>query len=339
MRTIAKRLVGSRTWLIERRKWLLTALILIALAYPFIVRSYVLSLAIEVLIFAIFAMSLDLLLGYTGLPSFGHAAFYGFGAYLLAYLASRSDLALNLTNNLLITIPLVMLGTALLGLVIGVFALRTTGIYFLMVTLAFAQMLFSIAIGWSEVTGGSDGLAGVSRPSLGLGPLSYTFDTRESFYYLILALFLLTWWLLRRIVNSPFGWTLRGIRENEQRMRALGYNTFGFKMTAFVIAGAFAGLAGALIVHFFGIASPENLYWTTSGEVMISLIIGGAGSLTGPIFGAAVERLLPNFASSYMDRWQTLMGLVFIMFVMFAPQGVIGLIRTQREKPEVAGGK
>ena len=339
MGTIAKRLVGSRTWLIERRKWLLTALILIALAYPFIVRSYVLSLAIEVLIFAIFAMSLDLLLGYTGLPSFGHAAFYGFGAYLLAYLASRSDLALNLTNNLLITIPLVMLGTALLGLVIGVFALRTTGIYFLMVTLAFAQMLFSIAIGWSEVTGGSDGLAGVPRPSVGLGPLNYTFDTRESFYYLILALFLLTWWLLRRIVNSPFGWTLRGIRENEQRMRALGYNTFGFKMTAFVIAGAFAGLAGALIVHFFGIASPENLYWTTSGEVMISLIIGGAGSLTGPIFGAAVERLLPNFASTYMDRWQTLMGLVFIMFVMFAPQGVIGLIRTQREKPEVAGGK
>lgn len=339
MGTIAKRLVGSRTWLIERRKWLLTALILIALAYPFIVRSYVLSLAIEVLIFAIFAMSLDLLLGYTGLPSFGHAAFYGFGAYLLAYLASRSDLALNLTNNLLITIPLVMLGTALLGLVIGVFALRTTGIYFLMVTLAFAQMLFSIAIGWSEVTGGSDGLAGVPRPSVGLGPLSTTFDTRESFYYLILALFLLTWWLLRRIVNSPFGWTLRGIRENEQRMRALGYNTFGFKMTAFVIAGAFAGLAGALIVHFFGIASPENLYWTTSGEVMISLIIGGAGSLTGPIFGAAVERLLPNFASSYMDRWQTLMGLVFIMFVMFAPQGVIGLIRTQRKKPEVAGDK
>ena len=122
-------------------------------------------------------------------------------------------------------------------------------------------------------------------------------------------------------------------------MRALGYNTFGFKMTAFVIAGAFAGLAGALIVHFFGIASPENLYWTTSGEVMISLIIGGAGTLTGPIFGAAVERLLPNFASSYIDRWQTLMGLVFIMFVMFAPQGVIGLIRTQRKKPEVAGGK
>jgi branched-chain amino acid transport system permease protein len=201
-----------------------------------------------------------------------------------------------------------------------------------MVTLAFAQMLFSIAIGWSTVTGGSDGLAGVPRPAVGVGPLSYTFDSRESYYYLVLVLFLLTWWLLRRLVHSPFGWTLRGIRENEQRMRALGYRTFGFKMTAFVIAGALAGLAGALITHFFGIASPENLYWTTSGEVMISLIIGGAGTLTGPIFGATIERLLPNFASTYLDRWQTLMGVIFITFVMFAPQGVIGLLRPRRDR-------
>jgi branched-chain amino acid transport system permease protein len=339
MGAIVERLAGSRAWLMERRKWLLAALALIALVYPFVVRSYFLSLAIEVLIFAIFAMSLDLLLGYTGLPSFGHAAFYGFGAYLLAYTASRSELALNLTNNLLVTIPLVMLGTALLALLIGFFALRTSGIYFLMVTLAFAQMLFSIAIGWSAVSGGSDGLPGVPRPALGLGPLVYTFDTRESYYYLVLALFLLAWWLLQRIVNSPFGWTLRGIRENEQRMRALGYRTFDFKMTAFVIAGAFAGLAGALITHFFGIASPENLYWTTSGEVMISLIIGGAGTLTGPIFGAMVERLLPNFASTYLDRWQTLMGMVFILFVMFAPQGVMGLIRGRWGKSEATGGK
>jgi branched-chain amino acid transport system permease protein len=330
MGAIVEGLAGSWAWLAERRKWLLALLGVIALIYPFIVRSYFLSLAIEVLIFAIFAMSLDLLLGYTGLPSFGHAAFYGFGAYLLAYTASRSELALNLTNNLLLTIPLVVLGTALLALVIGFFALRTSGIYFLMVTLAFAQMLFSIAIGWSEVSGGSDGLAGVPRPTLGVGPFSYTFDTRESYYFLVLAFFLLAWWLLRRIVSSPFGWTLRGIRENEQRMAALGYHTFGFKMAAFVIAGAFAGLAGALIVHFFGIASPDNLYWTTSGEVMIALIIGGAGTLTGPIFGAAIERLLPNFASSYLDRWQTLMGVVFILFVMFAPQGVAGLLRTRR---------
>lgn len=330
MGAIVESLAGPRAWLAEHRKWLLALFGVVALVYPFIVRSYFLSLAIEVLIFAIFAMSLDLLLGYTGLPSFGHAAFYGFGAYLLAYTASRSELALNLTNNLLVTVPLVMLGTALLAVVIGFFALRTSGIYFLMVTLAFAQMLFSIAIGWSEVSGGSDGLAGVPRPALGLGPLSYTFDTRESYYYLVLVLFLLAWWVLRRIVNSPFGWTLRGIRENEQRMGALGYRTFDFKMAAFVIAGAFAGLAGALIVHFFGIASPDNLYWTTSGEVIISLVIGGAGTLTGPIFGAAIERLLPNFASTYLDRWQTLMGVVFILFVMFAPQGVAGLLRARR---------
>lgn len=328
MSTLAEWLAYSHLWLVERRKWLLLILAVVALIYPFVVRSYYLSLAIEVLIFAIFAMSLDLLLGYTGLPSFGHAAFFGFGAYALAYLTSRSDLALNLTSNILITLPIVLLATALLALALGFFALRTTGIYFLMVTLALAQMLFSIAIGWSEVTGGSDGLPGVPRPSIGLGPLGYTFSTRESFYYLVLGLFLLSWWVLRRIVASPFGWTLRGIRENEQRMRALGYNTFGFKMIAYVIAGALAGLAGSLLVHFFGIASPESLYWTTSGEVMIMLIIGGAGTLTGSIFGAAVERLLPSFASTYIARWQTLMGLVFILFVLFAPKGIMGLVRS-----------
>jgi branched-chain amino acid transport system permease protein len=307
---------------------------MLALIYPFVVRSYYLSLAIEVLIFAIFAMSLDLLLGYTGLASFGHAAFFGTGAYILAYTTSRNELAWGLTDNLLISLPLVLTGTALLALVIGFLALRTKGIYFLMVTLAFAQMLFSIAIHASEVTGGSDGLAGVPRPTLGLGPVYYTFATRESYYFLVLILFLGLWWFLQRLVNSPFGWTLRGIRENEARMQALGYHTFYFKMAAFVLAGLFAGLAGVLLAHFLGIASAENLYWTTSGEVMIMLIIGGAGTLTGPMLGAALERLLPNLASSYTDRWQTILGLVFILFVLVAPQGILGLLKGSLKKTQ-----
>jgi branched-chain amino acid transport system permease protein len=215
---------------------------------------------------------------------------------------------------------------------LGFFALRTSGIYFLMITLAFAQMLFSIAIRWSSVTGGSDGIAGVARPTIGFGPLSYEFSSRESYYYLVLIFFLISWWLLSRIVNSPFGWTLRGIRENEQRMRALGYNTFRFKVAAFVIGSAFAGLAGMLMVHFFQHAPPEYLYWSTSGEVMIMLIVGGVGTLTGPILGAAVVRLLPTFASSYTDRWETLVGLVFILFVLFAPRGMIGLLQAQSKE-------
>jgi len=148
----------------------------------------------------------------------------------------------------------------------------------------------------------------------------------------VLAFFVLSWGLLRRIVDSPFGWTLRGIRENEQRMRALGYNTFRFKMAAFVIAGIFGGIAGMLLVQFFRHAAPDNLYWTMSGQVMIMLIVGGAGTLSGPILGAAVVRLFPNFASSYTERWETLLGLVFIMFVLFAPKGIIGLLRPQRQE-------
>ncbi len=329
---IVNRLLRTETWGAQYRWGLGAVVIILALSFPFVVRSYVLSLGIEVLIFAIFAMSLDLLLGYTGLPSFGHAAFFGLGAYIAAYLTSRSDLALGLTDNLLVTLPSVVLGTALTALVIGFFALRTTGIYFLMITLAFAQMLFSIAIRWSSVTGGSDGLASVPRPSVGLGALSYTFNSRESFYYLVLVLFLLAWWGLRRLVNSPFGWTLRGIRENEQRMRALGYNTFHFKLVAFVIAGALAGLSGMLLVHFFRHAAPDNLYWITSGQVLVMLVIGGAGTLTGPVLGACLVRLLPNLASTYTDRWQTLVGLVFIMFVLFAPQGIMGLLQKTRRK-------
>jgi branched-chain amino acid transport system permease protein len=331
MTTLTGHLTDVQLWLAQRRKSVLIVLIVfglgLALLFPQVSPLYFLSLVIEVLIFAIFAMSLDLLLGYTGLASFGHAAFLGLGGYIVAYISSRSDLALNLTSNLLVTLPAVILGTALIALVVGFFALRTSGLYFLMVTLALSQMLFSIAIRWSGVTGGSDGLAGVARPSIGFDPISYTFASRESFYYLVLIFFILTWWLLRRIVNSPFGWTLRGIRENEQRMQALGYNTFRFKMAAFVIAGAFAGLSGMLLVMFFRHVSPDNLYWTVSGQVMIMIIVGGTGSLIGPILGAAVVRLFPQLVSSYIDRWETLLGLLFILFVLFAPKGIMGVLR------------
>ncbi len=328
MAAITSRLARARVRLARRRTWWLAGLVLVALVYPYVVRPYQLSLAIEVLIFAIFAMSLDILLGYTGLVSFGHAAFFGLGAYLVAYTT------LGVTNNLLVTLPVVVAGTALAALVAGFFAIRTSGIYFLMVTLAFAQMLFSIAIRWSSVTGGSDGLSGVARPAIGLGPLSYTFDSRTSFYYLVLAFFIFSWWFLRRVVDSPFGWALRGIRENEQRMLALGYNTFRYKMAAFVIAGVFAGVAGMLLTQFFRHAAPENLYWTTSGQVMIMLIVGGTGTLTGPVLGAAVIRLLPNYLSTYTDRWQTVLGLTFILFVLFAPRGIMGLWERFRQRGE-----
>jgi branched-chain amino acid transport system permease protein len=312
-----KTLPTSRIWLAG----VLAAL----LVFPAVAAPYPRSLMIEVLIFAIFAMSLDLLMGYTGLVSFGHAAFFGLGGYVAAFAAQR------LSANLLVTLPLLLVVVGLAAFVIGFFALRTSGIYFLMLTLAFAQMLFSLAIKWSAVTGGSDGLS-VERPSLGIGELGLRFGADTNFYYLVLALFLLSWWLLTRIVRSPFGQTLRGIKENEARMRALGYHTWHFKLGAFVIAGLLAGIAGMLLAQFNRHAAPETLYWTASGQVIIMVLVGGAGTLVGPILGAALIHLLPSYVSSYTERWQTILGLVFIGFVLFAPRGIAGLIAALRKR-------
>ncbi len=306
------------------RAWLNTGtyrgvalLLFLLLVFPLVI----LSLLIEVLIFGIFAMSLDLLMGYTGPVSFGHAAFFGLGAYLVGFISK------NYSSNLLITLPLVLASVTAVAWLVGFFALRTSGIYFLMITLAFAQMLFGLAIKWTPVTGGSDGLAGVPRPMIGLGDLAWSFGTNFRFYYLVLVAFLLSWWLLQRLVSSPFGHTLRGIKENEERMAALGYDTRRFKTTAFILAGVFAGLAGVLFSHFNFHVGPEVLYWTMSGQVLIMVIIGGAGTLTGPVLGAALVRLLPSYVSSYTDRWQTIMGLVFMAFVLFAREGIISLWR------------
>jgi branched-chain amino acid transport system permease protein len=289
------------------------------LIFPFVAAPYPRSLMIEVLIFAIFAMSMDLLMGYTGLVSFGQAAFFGLGGYVAAYSG------IHLSANLLLTLPLLVIVLSLTAFVIGFFALRTSGIYFLMLTLAFAQMLFSLAIKWSDVTGGSDGLP-VERPYLGIGDLTIRFGADANFYYLTLVLFVSTWWFLTRLVNSPFGHTLKGIHENEARMRALGYHTWHFKMSAFVIAGLLAGLAGMLLASFNRHANPETLYWTVSGQAIVMVLIGGAGSLIGPILGAALVHLLPSYASSYTERWQSILGLVFIAFVLFAPRGIYGLL-------------
>lgn len=294
-------------------------LLLVLSALPFLLPTYFLSLAIEVLLFAIFAMSLDLLLGYTGLVSFGHAAFFGLGGYIVAFVAR------DLSANLLVTLPIVLISTALAALIIGYLILRTRGIYFLMLTLAISQMLFGLAVKWTAVTGGSDGLSGVPRPYISLAGVGWEFDSNVRFYYLILFAFLFSWWTLSRLVGSPFGQTLKGIKENESRMRALGYNTWRYTLVVFVIAGVFGGLSGLLFTHFNWHAAPESLYYTVSGQVMMMVIIGGSGTLVGPILGAALVRLLPSFASTYIDRWQTLMGLIFIAFVLYAPRGIVGI--------------
>ncbi len=315
----------------RRNRWAIPGLVLALVAVPFLLGTFEVSLATTALIFAVFAMSLDLLVGYTGLVSLGHAAFFGFGGYVAAYTA------IHLTGNLVVVLPVVAGATAVLAVVLGFLALRTSGIYFLMLTLAFGQMLFGLAVKWTPVTGGSDGLAGVPAPFVGIGPLSYVFAGRVRFYYLVVVAVLALGWFLVRVVRSPFGHALVGIKDNEERLASLGYDTWRYKMAAYVIAGVVAGLVGALFVFFNRHAAPENLFWVVSGEVLLMVIIGGAGTMYGPALGAVGVRLFESYVSSYTDRWQTLLGLLFVAFVLFAPGGIVGVVRRWRNRGRAPG--
>ena len=310
----------AKTGALRGGRWLLPAIVLAALVvYPLVVPQYLLSLLTEVLILGIFAMSLDLILGYTGLVSFGHAAFFGVGAYVAGLVA------IHLNPHVLLTLPLALLVSALTAVVIGYLSIRASGIYFLMLTLAFAQVLYAVAFKWTAVTGGSNGLSGIPRPALGLVAGGGELNDPARFYFFILAIFLLVYFGLRRLVASPFGHTLIGIRENEARMSAIGYDVARYKLAAFVIAGVIGGLSGVLNTYLNVFVSPAQLNWPTSGQVMVMVIIGGAGTLLGPVLGAGLVLLLQNLVSSQTERWPMIMGAVFIIFVLVARFGMIGI--------------
>ena len=279
-------------------------------------------IATQALIFAIFAMSLDFLLGYAGLPSLGHAAFYGVGAYACALLALRHVDGL---------IPLLLVGAvaaALIAVPIGALSLRTSGIYFLMLTLAFAQMLWGLAVNWTSLTRGTDGIIGIPRPTLpGLDALNVSLYERGPFFYLCLVVAILTFAALQMLTRSPFGQTLEGIRDNERRMRALGYPSFRYRLAAFVIAGAIAGIGGSLAAMSNGYATPDLLYWTVSGFALVAVVVGGERSLVGPLLGAFAVLFAELGLSTYVDRWELILGALFIAFVLFVPRGLVGLAR------------
>lgn len=271
----------------------------------------------QILIFAIFASSLNLLVGYAGLPSLGHAAFFGGGAYAAAITAQRLG-----TDELLVSLGAAVAGAALLALVVGYLAVRAVGIFFLMLTLALAQMVFAIAFQATDLTGGSNGFSGVHRPVL----FGIDFNAANDLYLLVCAVALLVALLLWRIATSTYGRALVGVRENERRMRALGYDTRTLKLSAFVLAGALAGVAGALSAYEFRFVSPNDVALGTSVAGFVMVLIGGAGTLAGPILGAAVvlsiERVLPSQLPAQM-----VLGIVFIAFVVFARQGLVGAVR------------
>ena len=297
------------------------ALVLL-LAAPFGLPIFAMTLLTELLILGLFAMSLDLMVGYTRLVSFGHAAAYGLGAYASGYILLNSNLPL----------PFAVLGAALLtGIVaigVGWVCTLATGVSFSMLTLAFAQLLYAIAFKWTSVTGGSDGLAGIPRRE---GPFGLTaLSTKAGFYYFVLACLVGAFFLCRALVSSPFGAILRGIRENEAKTLSLGYNTRRYKIAVVALAYGLGGLAGALYAPFAGFANTELLFWLLSGQALIMVIVGGSGTLIGPILGAAFFISLEHQLSSYTEAWALFFGLVFIAFVLFAPQGIWGLLTARR---------
>ncbi len=307
------------------RGWRVTTLaaagIMLAVVPPFLA-SYPLTLLTQGLIFAIFAMSLDLLLGYTGLPSLGHAAYFGVAAYVVAI--GTTVYSLGFWSCLFLAI-LLATGTAA---VFGCVAIRAVGTYFLMITLALGMVAWGLAFRWVSLTKGDNGISGVPRPSLGL---PWTLDNPVPFYYLTLATFLLALGLLSLIVRSPFGMSLKGIRESERRMRSLGYNVWLHKYVAFLLAGAFAGLAGVLWAYYNGVVSPVEAQLVTSVEALRMVAMGGPGTLVGPALGAGVIVFLKNFVSVYTKRWLLILGGAYICVILFAPQGILGAIREKSE--------
>ena len=306
------------------------ALVLLALvALPFFAEKFYVQFAAKIIIMAILAMSLDLLLGYTGLVSFGHAAFYGAAGYALAMITPQYQAA-----NFWTSFPLAIAVSAAVALAIGFFVVRTQGIYFIMVTLAFAQMLFFLFYD-TKIAGGNDGIFIDVRPVAMIGEWRpFNLDNFTHVYFLALFFLAAVYLLLRMLLASPFGRVIAGIRVNEHRMRSLGFPVFRYKLVCFVIAGAIAGIAGYLSAVQFGVVNPEMMGWHLSAAVMMMVILGGMGTLTGPVIGAAVWMLLElGFQSlpavggvDLGKHWHLFMGGFIVLATLWLPMGLMGLI-------------
>ena len=304
--------------MISARRVLPLLALLALVALPALAGKYYVELVAKIMIMAVFALSLDLLVGVTGLVSLGHAAFFGLASYVLALATPDKYAAASLWTSL----PLAVAASALLALAIGAVALRTRGVYFIMVTLALSQMVYFVFHD-TKIAGGSDGTYLYVKPELKLGGRSLL-DLNDStqFYYAMLGLLLLTFAFLRMLLASRFGRALSGIRSNEQRMRALGFNTYAYKLAAFTIAGAIAGIAGYFAAAQFGFINPEMLSWHQSANVLLMVILGGLGNLFGAIVGAFTFVLLQDLFSSLTKHWLLLMGGFVILAVMLLPGGL-----------------
>ena len=277
---------------------------------------FILTLFTRIVIFALAAASLNLIMGYGGMMSFGHAAYLGIGGYAVGILAFEG------IGSGFIQWPVAIAVSALYGLVIGALSLRTRGVYFIMITLAFAQMAYYITSGLSRY-GGDDGLTIYKRSDFG-GLINLS--NRTQFYYLCLACLFGGIYLIWRIINSRFGMVVQGIRSNEQRMQAIGYHANRYRLVCFIISGMICGLAGALLANNTDFVSPAGMYWTRSGELMVMVVFGGMGSLFGPVIGTIVFLVLEEVLSQFTEYWALIMGPLLLLIVLFARGGIMGLL-------------
>ena len=277
---------------------------------------FVLTMFTRIVILALAAASLNLIMGYGGMMSFGHAAYLGIGGYAVGMLAQEG------IGSGFIQFPVALAASAVFALAIGALSLRTRGVYFIMITLAFAQMAYYVASGLARY-GGDDGLTIYKRSDFaGLVNLS----NRTQFYYLCLACLLLVLFLIWRIVNSRFGLVVQGLRSNEQRMQAIGFPGTRYRLVCFVIAGTMCGLAGALLANNTDFVSPAVMYWTRSGDLMVMVILGGMGTLFGPVIGAVVYLVLEELLSQVTEYWAIIMGPLLLLIVLFGRGGIMGLL-------------
>jgi len=292
---------------------LLAALPPVALALD---EPFYIDLFRRIMIFAIAALSLNLILGYGGMVSFGHAAYLGIGGYSVGILAYYG------IDNGFLQWGIAIGASALVALVIGAVSIRTSGIYFIMITLAFTQMLYFLGISVEEY-GGDDGMSLLTRSQFGDW---LDLSDANTFYYLVLAILVVFMYVIHRLVNSRFGMVVRAAKSNEVRTRAIGFSPYPYKLVAFVISGAMCGLAGALLVNHTAYLTPDFMHWTRSGEIMFMVILGGIGTTAGPLVGTVALLLLEDVLSAWTTRWQLFLGIFLVLVVLFAKRGLAGLL-------------
>ena len=306
-------------WLNLRNAFVVALVVMLALVpvYAALIGNYFLmSLFTRIVILAMAAVSLNLIMGFGGMVSFGHAAYLGIGGYAVGILAFEG------IGSGFIQWPVALLASALYALVIGALSLRTRGVYFIMITLAFAQMVYYVAIGLDRY-GGDDGMTIYKRSQFGdLINLS----NKTAFYYLCLVLLLVAVYIVWRIVNSRFGMVIQGARSNDRRMRAIGFPTYRYKLVCFVIAGTMCGLAGALLANHTDFISPAVMHWTRSGDLIVMAVLGGMGTVFGPVIGAVALLVLEEVLSGVTEYWQIIMGPIFLLVVLFARGGIDGVL-------------